>query len=150
MFRLSTKAALVKALIKRHNLDCNVLNNYRPVSNLSYLSKIIERAVAVRLNKYLLNNNFIESRQSAYRTGHSTETALIHVKNDIKMSTDQSKAVVLVLVDLSAAFDAVDHYVLFCRLEKMFGLRVRYLSGFVHIWKNVHKECQCRVPYPMC
>ena len=86
---------------------------YRQVSNLSYLSKIVERAVAVQLNKYFLDSNLIESRQYAYRTGYSTETALIHVKNDIMMSTDQSKAVVLVLLDLSAAFDTVDHYVLF-------------------------------------
>ena len=92
VFPLSMKAALVKPLTKRHNFDCNVLNNYRPVSNLSYLSKIIERAVAVRLNKYLLDSNLIMSRQSASRTGHNTETALIRMKNYIMMSIDQSKA----------------------------------------------------------
>ena len=114
-------------------MDCNVLKNDRPVSNLSYLSKITERAVAVRLNKYLLDSNLIESRQSAYRTGHSTETALIRVKNDIMMAIDQSKAVVLVLLDLSAAFETVDRDVLFLDWKACLVCQVRYLSGFGHI-----------------
>ena len=116
----SMKAALVKPLVKRHNLDCNVLNNYLPVSNLSYFSKITERAVAIRQNKYLLDSNLTETRQSAYRTGHITETALIRMKNDTMMSIDQSKAVGEVILDLSAGFDTLDHDVLFCRLEKTF------------------------------
>ena len=97
-----------------------------------------------------MNSNLIESRQSAYRTGQSTETALIRVNNDIMMSIDKSKPVVLVLLDLSAAFDTVDHCVLFCRLEKCLVYLVRYLSGFGHIWKKVPKECQFRMLYPMC
>ena len=71
-----------------------VLNNYRPVSKLSYWFKTVKRAVTVRLNKCLLDNNLIA--QSAYITGQSTETALIRVKNNIMMSSDQSKPVILV------------------------------------------------------
>ena len=94
-------------------MDCNILNNYRPVSNLTFLSKVIEKAVAFHLNKYLINKNLNESLQSAYKSGHSTETALVRVKNDIMMSIDKGKPVILVLLDLSAAFDTVDHNVLF-------------------------------------
>jgi hypothetical protein len=74
-------------------MDCNILNNYRPASNLTFLSKVIEKAF--HLNKYLINNNLKESLQSAYKSGHSTETALVRVKNDIMMSIDQGKPVIL-------------------------------------------------------
>ena len=103
-------------------MDCNILNNYRPVSNLTFISKGIEKAVTFHLNKYLINNNLNESLQSANKSGHSTETALVRVKNDIMMSINQGKPVILVLLDLSAAFDTVDHNVLFSRLKDMFGL----------------------------
>ena len=59
------KAALVKPLIKKHTMEYNILNNYRPVSNLTFVSKVIEKAVAFHLNKYLINNNLNESLQSA-------------------------------------------------------------------------------------
>ena len=130
-----------KSSNKRQHLDSNALNNYRAVSNLSYLSKIIDRAIVIRLNKYLLASNLIKSRQSAHRT------ALIRVRNDIMMPIE--KGVIQIHLDLCAAFDKVHHYVPFCQLEKMFGLWIKCLSGFGHIWKNVPKECQFRVPYPM-
>ena len=97
------------------------------------LSKIIERAVASQLSKYLLVNNLNETQQSAFKYGHSTETALVRVNDDIMMSTDQSKAVVLVLFDLSAAFDTFDHDVLFSQLEKLFGLSEVCLTGLCPI-----------------
>jgi len=111
-------------------MDCNILNKYRPVSNLTFLSKVIEKAVAFHLNKYLINNNLNESLQSAYKTGHSTETALVRVKNDIMMSIDQGKPVILVLLDLSAA-----------RLKNMFGLAGKYSNGLDPIWNNAPREC---------
>jgi len=62
-------------------MDCNILNNYRPVSNLIFLSKVIERAVDLHLNKYLINNNNLnESLQSAYKSGHSIETVWLWMK----------------------------------------------------------------------
>ena len=130
VFPSSMKTARVKPLIKKHNLDCNELKNYRPVSNLSFLSKLIERAVSLRLNSYLCEHNLNESFQSAYKCHHSTETALVRVKNDIMMAVDGKKAVVLVLLDLSAAFDTVDHNMLFSRLENMFGLTSTVLEWF--------------------
>ena len=53
-------------------MDCNILNNYRPVSSITFLSKVIEKAIAFQLNKYLINDNLNESLQSAYESGHNT------------------------------------------------------------------------------
>jgi len=116
-----------KTIKKNHTMDCNILNNYRHVSNLTFLPKVIEKAVTFHLNKYLINNNLNESLWSAYKSGHSTETALVLVKYDTMMSIDQGKPVILVLLDLSVAFDTVDHNVLFSRLKDMFGLSAKVL-----------------------
>ena len=77
------KKALVFPLLKKSTLNSDEFKNYRPVSNLSYVSKLIERIVAARLNEHLSHNNLLEPMQSAYRCFHSTETALLRVQNDI-------------------------------------------------------------------
>ena len=118
----SMKEALVTPLLKKVSLDPEVLKNYRPVSNLSFVSKIIEKVVATRLNEHLSRNNLMEHMQSAYRQFHSTETALLRVKNDILIALDQRKMVSLVLLDLSAAFDTIDHNILLRRMESRFGI----------------------------
>ena len=131
VFPKSMKSARVKPLIKKQDLDCNTLKNYRHVSDLSFISKLIERAAAMRLKTYLSDNNLNEPFQSAYKACHSTETALIRVKNDIMLAVDEgsTKAVILVLLDLSTPFDTVDNSVLFRRLKHAFGL-----SGEVLNW----------------
>jgi hypothetical protein len=119
---LVLKAALVTPILKKATLDQDILNNYRPVSNLCFLSKTLERVVAKQLNSYLLSNNLREPMQSAYTNGHSTETALVRVQNDILCAMDQQKYVILLLLDLSAAFDTVDHQILLNRLHSRFGI----------------------------
>ena len=84
----------------------------------------------------MLVNNLDEAHQSAFKYVHSTETALIRVKNDITMSIDQGQAVALVLLDLSTAFDTIDHDVLFCRLEKLFCLSENVLDWFTSYLKE--------------
>ena len=84
-FEPFTETDMIQFLItnlvnKSLSLDCNILNNYRPVSNLTFSSKVKEKAVAFHLNKYLINDNLNESLQYAYKSGHSTETALVRVK----------------------------------------------------------------------
>ena len=116
----------------------NILNNYRPVSNLTFLSKVIKRAVAFHPNKYLINNNLNESLQPVYKSGHSTETAVVRVKTYIMISIEQGKPVILVLVDLSAAFDTVDHNVLFSRIIDIFGMSGKVLDP---IWNNAPRKC---------
>ena len=78
-----------------------VQKHYRPVSNLAFISKIIEKAVVLQLNDHLSTNNLFETYQSAYRRLHSTETALLKVQNDILIALDNKQAVVLLLLDLS-------------------------------------------------
>ncbi len=94
-----------------------MLSNYRPISNLPFIGKIIEKVVFNQLNNYLNSNGFLDNFQSGFRVHHSTETALIKIINDIRFNSDSGKISVLVLLDLSAAFDTVDHNILLERLE---------------------------------
>ena len=111
------KAALVKPLLKKPSLEKNVMENFRPVSNLSFISKLIEIVVLKRLTDHIVRNNLHEQFQSAYKPNHSAETALMRVHNDILISLDNNRGVVLIMLDLSAAFDTVDHSLLLGRMR---------------------------------
>uniref|UniRef100_A0A3Q3LSB9 Reverse transcriptase domain-containing protein n=1 Tax=Mastacembelus armatus TaxID=205130 RepID=A0A3Q3LSB9_9TELE len=107
-----------------------VLNNYRPISNLPFLGKIIEKVGYQQLTDFLMLNNCFDDFQSGFRPHHSTETALIKVTNDIRLNTDAGRVSVLVLLDLSAAFDTVDHVILLQRLENWIGISGTALKWF--------------------
>ena len=124
------KSAIVRPLLKKHNLDPNELKNYRPISNLSFLSKLLEKVVLSQLNSHLSANNLLNPFQSAYRQLHSTETALLHILNDLLLATDSGKVSLLTLLDLSAAFDTIDHTILLTRLQHTFGISDTALSWF--------------------
>ena len=108
----SCKQAIIRPLLKNNNLDKNVLKNYRPVSNLSFISKLLEKVVSNQLEEHLSRNNLKDVFQSAYKRKHSTETALLKVNSDILSSCDSGKITILTLLDLSAAFDTIDHIIL--------------------------------------
>ena len=129
IFPEELKKSLVLPLLKKVSLAPDKLVNYRPISNLSFISKIIERVVLVQLNKYLFDNNLYPDLQSAYRKNHSTETGLIKLIDDIGSALDDKLEVPLVLIDLSSAFDTVDHQILLNRLRVKFGI-----SGLVLAW----------------
>jgi len=116
------KQAIVKPLIKKSTLDKENLKNFRPVSNLPYIGKLIERIAVTQIDKHMSAYNLHEPLQSAYSTNHSTETALVKVTNDVLMALDDRKCVYLVLLDLSAAFDTIDHQVFLARLRKDNGV----------------------------
>ena len=97
------KSAAITPFIKNKNLT-PVLKNFRPVSNLKYISKLIEREIVCQLHGHLLRNNILEPMQSAYRRRHSTETALIKVQNDILLAMNNGNVTMLLLLDLSAGF----------------------------------------------
>ena len=102
------KTAHATPMLKKAGLDRNILKNYRPVSNLSYISKLIEKAVAGQINEHIAHEGISNENQSAYRVFHSTETALLKIQNDIATSMDKGAAVGLIILDLSAAFDTID------------------------------------------
>ena len=100
------------------------------MSNLAYLSKLIERVIAIRLRSHMDFHNLHELLQSSYKCFHSCETALLKVKSDILQAIDSNKCVLLILLDLSAAFDTVDHQKLLEILSVKLGLTGTALNWF--------------------
>ena len=124
------KEAILSPLIKKACLDPEIFNNFRPISNLSYISKLIEKIVANRLDDHMVSNGIHEIMQSSYKKFHSTETALTTVQDDFLMAVDKRKAVLLLMLDLSAAFDTVDHDILINRLKIRLGIGGTALKWF--------------------
>ena len=120
----SQKAAVITPVLKKPGLDPDDCKNYRPISNLTFVSKVVERLVARQLTDYLQENQLLPTYQSAYRRGHSTETALLKVISDIFDAADAnpSRVTLLGMLDLSAAFDTVDHETLLARLQTSYGI----------------------------
>ena len=123
------KHAIVTPVLKKTSLDKNNVNNYRPVSNLKFLSKLIERIVLRQLLDHLQSNALLPTHQSGYRRFHSTETALLDVSSELYSSMDAQHVSLLALLDMSAAFDCVDHELLLNKLEYCFNI-----SGIVAAW----------------
>jgi len=111
------KTAIITPVVKKPGLDPEEPQNYRPISNLTFISKVIERIVTNQIKAHLADNDLMPSVQSAYRQGHSTETAVLKVISDIIDAADTQKVTLLGLLDMSAAFDTVDHKILLERLE---------------------------------
>ena len=130
------KLSHVRPRLKKDNLDKEILKNYRPVANIPFLSKVIEKVVATQTYNYLEAYNLMPTMQSAYRKHHSTETTLLRVTNDILRTIDCRQDVVLVLLDLSAAFDTIDHTILVERLESYFGFSELTLCWFRSYLEN--------------
>ena len=122
------KEAMVRPCLKKADLDSETLNNYRPISNLAFISKIIEKCVAKQLSHYLELNNLLSKFQSGYRKFHSCETATTRIHNDILIMCDARSKVVLLLLDLSAAFDTVNHSLLLKKLNTLYGINGKVLQ----------------------
>ncbi len=93
---------------------------------------------------YLNSNGYLDNFQSGFRAHHSTETALIMIINDVRFNSDSGKISVLVLLDLSAAFDTVDHNMLLERLENWVGLSGMALKWFQVILRRERLLCEYR------
>ena len=89
---------------------------------MSFISTNIEKAISTQIHSNLINNDIVDNFQSAYKTGYSCETALLRLYNDIIATFGRGNGAMLVSLDLSAAFDTIDHDNLFCILKKYFGI----------------------------
>ena len=128
-FPVEHKHAVVTPIVKKPGLDAAQLASYRPISNLSFVSKLLERTVAGQVRTYLDKNDLFPPLQSAYRPKHSTETALLKVFDNAYMAADDGMVTLLVLLDFSAAFDTVDHDIALSILRDQFGF-----AGEVEEW----------------
>ena len=120
LFPEDFKCAHVNPVLKKITLPKEELNSYRPISNLSFISKILEKVVANRLSSHIYINGLTNASQSA----------LLKVHNDINLNIDNGKVTALTLLDLSAAFDTIDHNILITRLSTWYGISGTALSWF--------------------
>jgi len=149
---------VITPLLKKPDLDLADVKLYRPISNLSVLYKLLERLVARQLLDYLNAHHLLPGCQSAYRSYHSMETAILKVMSDILLALDSGDLAMLTLLDLSAAFDTVDHYIFLKSLNisygvsrSVFGWLTSYLSNrtqFVQLNGSCSKSSvvACGVP----
>ena len=124
------KEVILIPLIKKICLDPEIMNKFRPISNLTFISKLIEKMVAKRLHQHMVKNDLHEIMQSSYKQHHSTETALTCVQDDFLRAIDDKKSIMLLMLDLSAAFDTVDHTILINRIESRLGITGTALKWF--------------------
>ena len=148
------KRAVFRHLLKKSGLNKNDFKNYRPVSNLTSLSKLIEKVVtSSRLQEYLNGHDFGTKSQSAYKSNHSAETALLRVLYDLLRLAPQSHPTMLVLLDLSAAFDTIDKHILIKRLKSHFGVQgiaLKWLTSFMSDrFMSVAVDNNCSNPQPV-
>ena len=122
---------IVMPLLKKPSLSKDDTENYRPVSNLNFVSKIIEKVIADRICSHLERKDLSNQYQSAYKKFHSTETALLKVENDIILNVDEGRVTALTLLDLSAAFDNLDHSSITNLLSTWYGINGIALDWFV-------------------
>ena len=124
------KSAIISPRLKKPSLDTTDMSSYRPVSNLPFLSKVLEKLVSNQISPYLNQVDAFGQCQSAYRPYHSTETALLKISTDVLSGLDGGGVVLMCMLDLSAAFDTVDHQILLSRLDRTCGMKRDALSWF--------------------
>ena len=151
IFPEALKHAVVSPIIKDENGDREDFKNYRPISNTPILAKIIEKTILVQLSKYLSDSQLYIESQSAYRKEHSCETAVLKIVNDIQSEIDDNNMVILLMLDLSAAFDTIDQDILLSKLNKKYKIKgnaLKLITSYlkkrtyaVHIneqWSSTH------------
>ena len=146
------KSAVVTPLLKTSPLPQVDRSNYRPVSNLPFVLKLIEKTIARQLADHKTEHSLYGKYQSAYRAGHSTKTALIRVQSDILEAMGRGKCVFLVLLGLPAAFDTVSQGLLLSRLESKNGISgktLRWISSYLtQCTQSVHAAGYCSAASP--
>ena len=121
IFASTWKVAVIKSLLKRVGLDL-IPQNYHPVSNLPFLSKVLKCCALNQFDQHCCKYNHMPGYQSAYRKNFSCETALIKIINDCLWNMENQRITAILDIDLSAAFDTVDHQILINVLNKRFNI----------------------------
>ena len=129
----SQRHAIATPRLNKTNTYPSEINNYRPISNQTCMSKVVERLVCRQLVSYLEQHGLLSSLLSAYRKHHSTKTAVLKVVSDVLLAAHWEDVTLLVLLDLSAAFDTVDYEILINRLQTSFGIRRKVLSWILSL-----------------
>ena len=111
------KHAVITPLLKKAGIDADNLASYRPISQLSFVSKLLEKHVAIQIRHHMEFNDIFDTFQSAYLSAHSCERAMMHIQDDILKALECGKHIILVLLDLSAAVDSRDHDILLDKLN---------------------------------
>lgn len=127
------KSAEIIPILKKPNSDPSVLSNYWPISLLPYLGKVLEAHVANCLSSFIEQSHFLDSHQAGFRPAHSTESVILAVMDELRGGMDRGLTQALILLDLSAAFDTVDHDILIDRVSnaRIQGLALRWISPFL-------------------
>ena len=132
-FPSAFKSSFIVPTIKNISLDPSSFSSYKPVFNLSFFSKILEKVAYEQLKSYLTKFSLLPPTQSGFRTGHSTETTLLKLYNDLIVSSDST---FLLYLDFSPAFDTVDRSILLNVLNKSFNVTNSCLSWFQSYLSN--------------
>lgn len=157
MVPVDWKQAMVTPLLKKATLDPNNASNYRPISLLPFPVKVIERLVSKSLSQFLELNGCLDDMQYGFRPAHGTETALLTVLDDLRWQADRGQSGILILLDLSAAFDTVNHERLLARLREtgIVGMAWEWLRSylkdrrqavFLSPFKSAFSNTPCGVP----
>ena len=118
--------------LKKPSLDKDTLSSYRPVSNLTQLSKVIEKVIALRIMTHVSGHQMVE----CFQKNHSTETALLYVTNAVKRAMDKKQGTILLLVDFNSAFDTINHSILIRRLSLRYGFVGKTLDWMISYLKE--------------
>ena len=129
-FPATWKQALVSPTLKKSSAHAHDTSSYRPISHLPTLSKMLEKVVSLQLLKHISDHDLLPVFQSAYRKHFSCETAVIKISSDMLQSFDEGKIGLMAFLDLSSAFDCVNHLTLSSRLQKSYGLTDNCLKWF--------------------
>ena len=138
-FPLDWKIAIIRPLLKKAGLELSK-KNYRPVSNLCSLSKLVECCMLKQFLKHCDNNCLLPDFQSAYWANYSTETSLVKMANDILWAMEEQHITMMVILDLAVAFDMVDHSILLKLLENQFEVTDTALKWFHNYLRQDHSR----------
>ena len=116
------KSSVIDPLLKKLGLDSDAKKNYRSVNNLMFFSKLIERIVKRRLDTHMDKYALHEPSEFGYKQLHNTETMMIGLFDEVLQGFDENKATIIIFLDLSAAFDTIDHEKLLQILHDELGI----------------------------